>query len=343
MATAAEKDLKYYLDNPDEMPTDPKEIERLANEQMAKTREVSEEVMNVDKIVGKDENAPAPAVAAEPSPAIEEPAAAEPAAADQPEGILARDGKNIIPYSQLQSARDRAIAAEKLATELAAQLEIARKSGEKPPEQTDRLTNDDLTALEQESPTLAKALRSLQDENARVQGQLTEVVAKLNQQDQVQEAEVKDDVQAAVDDNPTLATWQTSEDQTMWREAAKFDKVLRGNPLYDNVSFADRFAKVVELTESALGLPPTTVDVDETPAQLPTQQPTQQQIKAVAAAKLAQARVKGVPKSLSDIPGGEPPAQDEREKVESMSPVALGQMFQGFKSSDEIQAYLATL
>jgi len=350
MSAAAQKDLKYFLEHTDEMPTDPKVLEQLANDHMNAALEAGQEQINVDTIVGKADEYPGAAAAnteektSEQATAKAEAAAApEPAAAEaKPDGILAKDGKNVIPYAQLESARQRAAAAEALARAQAEELTVLRLSARTPsiaaPSDADMLTDEELDALEADSPTLAKTLRAQQ---AAIQ-QLRDMVQTVTQRQAVeaatQEAEVKSEVQTAIDSNPTLASWQTSEDQTMWDRASAFDKVLRAMPEYANTSFADRFDKVVEMTQSALGLE---AEAPPAPARVHAA-PTPEQIQAAAKAKLTQASKGKRPVSLSDIPGGAPPAVDERQKVEEMSSVALGNQFLGM-TKDQMETYLASL
>ena len=71
-------------------------------------------------------------------------------------------------------------------------------------------------------------------------------------------------------------------------------------------------------------------------------QPTEAEIRAAAEAKLAAKNKAALPVSLSQIPGGTPPAVDERERVEQMSSVELGSKFLGM-NKDQLDAYLATL
>ena len=63
MSATQQKDLKYLLEHPDEMPEDPKEIERLANEHMAAALALGTEQMSMDRIVGKPDEKPAEASA----------------------------------------------------------------------------------------------------------------------------------------------------------------------------------------------------------------------------------------------------------------------------------------
>jgi hypothetical protein len=350
MSAAAQKDLNYYLTHADEMPTDPKEIERLANAHMDAAMEAGTEQMDVNKIVGKADETPGAAAAEtvevktdEPVKAkAETPAAAGTPAAEEakPDGILAKDGKNVIPYSQLESARARAAAAEALARDQAAELATLRaaKTAPEQVEDADMLTDEELTVLEADSPTLAKTLRAQQAAIRQLRETVDSVTQRQASDAAAQAAEVKSEVQTAIDSNPTLAAWQTSEDQTMWDRASGFDKLLRAMPEYANVSFADRFAKVVEMTQSALGIEPE----PEPSPQKQEEQLTPAQIKAAATARLAQAGKGKKPLSLSDVPGGAPPAVDERQKVEEMSTVGLGQMFLGM-TQEQRDAYLASL
>lgn len=348
--SATQKDLAYYLSHTDEMPTDPKEIERLANEHMDAALEAGTEQMDVNKIVGKADE-PAGAAAAkdevktnEPAKAEAEakPAAAEAAAEAKPEGILAKDGKNVIPYSQLESARQRAATAEALAREQAQELAALRAAkaapAGTPAPDADMLNDEELAALEADSPTLAKTLRAQQAAIRQLRETVESVTQNQANQAASEEAVVKSEIQTAIDANPELATWQTAEDQTLWNEASRIDRMLRESPKYANISFADRFAKVVEMTRLSMDLEPAA----EEPAEQQEVKLTPAQIKAAADAKLAQVQRARKPTTLSDIPGGAPPAVDERQKVEDMSPTALGQQFLGM-SKEQMDAYLASL
>lgn len=345
------KDLKYYLANPDEMPTDPKILERLANEHMDAALESGTEQLDVEKIVGSDETKgdssgaagkeePKTEAKTEPEVTVDEPkvkAQAEPEAPAKPDGILAKDGKNVIPYSQLESARSRASAAEQLVKDQA--NEIARLKAEKtaPAAEPEMLTEDELAVLEEDQPTLAKTLRAQQASITKLNTVVAGMARRQNEDAVVQKKEVDAEIQSAIDANPTLAEWQAAEDQAMWNEAARQDQLLRTSPRYANVSFAQRFEKVVALTRLALDMEAPVEEVQETPAT-----PTPAEVKAAAAAKLAAVNKAKKPLSMTDIPGGAPPAVDERAKVEEMSTVALGQQFLGM-TKEQLDAYLATL
>lgn len=335
------KDLKYYLAHPDEMPTDEKELERLANEQIAQTLESGQEQVKVEDFVKMDEkpeSSPAAKTEVKEAPKVETVEAAPKEAVEaKPEGVLAKDGKNLIPYAVLEASRRREREATDLAAEQAAEIErlnatLAGKV-EKSEQDAAALTEEELTTLEQDSPTLAKVLRAQQNEIRELKTRQKTLDESVQVQAEQSEAEVKTEIQVAIDANPKMAAWQVAEDQTMWNEAAKIDRALRENPLYADVPFEKRFKKVVALTEEAMR-------VEEAPAPVVVAKPDPDQVKAAAQAKLA--KVPTTPRSLSDIPGGAPPARDERESVENMSIVSLGEKFMHM-TPEQRDTYLASL
>jgi len=162
------------------------------------------------------------------------------------------------------------------------------------------LTDDEINELAAAGePTLAKVLGTQQTAIRHLTGIVQGQLAR-------EQEEVRSDIQDAIDVNPKLAEWQTSPDQTLWRDAAAIDKVLRELPEYRNVPFEDRFKKVVELTEVA-------VDVKRRDG--PEEQPE------------AQRRAEG---RLSS------------QELEGMSTAQIGQQFAG-KSFSEIEAMIATI
>lgn len=349
--SVTEKNLQYYLTHTDEMPEDPKILERLANEHMAAALESGTEQMDINTVVPaeepiKDEKTGGSSDAkAEVTTEVKEEVKAEvkdepkvevkaETPETKPEGILAKDGKNVIPYSQLESARARATAAEAMVKELTAK--VAQAEAGKTTEAADEsLTEDELQVLEADSPTLAKTLRSLQNKVSTLQESLKSVTGRQEQQIAQAETETKSEAQTAIDGIPTLAAWQAAEDQTMWEAAVAQDRILRAKPAFANMSFAERFKKVVQLVEVELELQPTTqVATQDKPAL------TAAEVKEVARGKLAGKTP--VPRSLSDIPGGAPPAVDEKAKVEQMSVHELGNKFMNM-SREQMDAYLQTL
>lgn len=114
------------------------------------------------------------------------------------------------------------------------------------------LAEAELQALEVEAPVLAKTLRAQQSAILEMAGTVQKVAARHDAEVAREQDQMRGQILEAVDANPTLRAWRASPDQTLWQEATRLDKVLRGSPAYADVPFADRFAKVVELTQTAL-------------------------------------------------------------------------------------------
>lgn len=373
------KDLNYYLqpEHADEMPTDIKMIEKLANEHMQAAMDKNEEGLTVDRFVAtdtvaKDERSGASSdaeakVADEAKAAAEaaqkvkdESDAAAKAAADaealkatevatkatesKPEGILAKDGKHIIPFAALSTARERADAAERLAQKQAEELlqlraQVAGIATAQGADETGVLTDGELLAIAEDSPTLAKILKAQQETIKNLNESVQNLATHATQQIVNAETEAKSAVQEAIDANPTLAAWQNAEDQTRWDEAARLDKALRESPLWKDKPFDERFAKVVEITNATFGDVVKQVQEVKQPT---VASPTEAEIRAAAEEKLAEKTKTALPVSLSHIPGGTPPAVDEHQRVEQMSSVELGSKFLGM-SKDQLDLYLAAL
>jgi hypothetical protein len=168
------------------------------------------------------------------------------------------------------------------------------------------LSEDELRTLEADSPTLAKTLRSLQTAIVTQSDKVERLAARQDAELARERAEVSSEIQTAIDSNPTLAAWQTAQDQTRWIEATRLDKVLRESPAYADVPFSDRFAKVVEMTQKAFDADPRREE--ETPL------------------RAAEREQEKVVKNLDTISAAE-----------------LGAKFLGLGDPDAIQTYLANL
>ena len=168
------------------------------------------------------------------------------------------------------------------------------------------LTGAEIDVLAEESPILAEVLRGQQTTIGVLAGTVEELQARQRNQLANEEAAAKSEIQDAIDVNPTLASWQTAKDPTLWNEAMRCDKLLRESPLYANVPYAERFAKVVALTQSA-------VDVEA------RQELDERETERHSARR---------------TPGG--------KNLEEISSAELGQQFLG-KSREEIDTYIANL
>lgn len=249
------------------------------------------------------------------------------------EGVLARDGKNVIPYSVLKSERERASRAEQLAKEsadkiaaLEAQL-AAGNQGAKPGEsartnpaatEVDDLSDEDMEALREDFPTMHKAIMAQRATIKALQAQIQPVEEDRRQREKSEADKRADAVRDAIDATPKLAHIQAT-DPERFAAAQQFDQVLRANPKWAGKPMAERFARVIELVEQEHG-------AIEVPGANPnTAQKTPEELKkdAQAAAAAAAKAKPSVPTSLSDFPAGSPPAQSETEALESLTPLQL--------------------
>lgn len=268
------------------------------------------------------------------------------------EGVFARDGKNIIPYSVLKSERDRAARAEQLAKESAdkiAALEAqiaAGKQGATPGEsartteattEVEALTDEELEAIREDFPTMYKALKAQQATISALKSQLQPVEEDRRQQQAERQRTQEEQVRDAIDATPKLAHIQAT-DPERFAAAQQFDAVLRNQAKWAGKPLAERFARVVELVEMEHGA------IDIPGAKPATTQKTPEELKKAAeAAAAAAAKAKPtVPTSLSDFPAGSPPAQSESQALESLTPLQLADKFARMTPAQQ-EAYFNSL
>ncbi len=330
-SAAVKKDLDYYLNNPDEIPEDISEIEKIAaNEDVTPTpKDESDEVKG-------EQTPPAEEVKKESTEAEKTDEAKE-----EPAPIKSKDGKHEIPYSVLQTEREKRQAAERTMAELQTRLEELEKKAKAgdtteatESRETSEIVDDaDLKAIEEDFPAFGKLVRGLKTQISSLESTVTTLREREAQQQAVEAKSKGDEVQQAIEANPTLLYWQQKSPE-MFEVATKYDDMIRADARNQSLSLEARFAKVVSAVEAVYG-----------PTELPgefrkeTNEPVTKAVreaaeKAIAAAGLFK------PKTLSDMPGGIPPAQNERERVENMSPAALARMMEKM-SHDELAAFLA--
>lgn len=271
--------------------------------------------------------------------------------AGKPKGVQAKDGDHVIPYSVLERERDRASRAEATAKALAEQLEKLQ-NGKPATTGTEsaavQLTEEDLAQLDTDLPGAAKVIRA----QMKAIEQLTGTVQSLQQENEIaqnnRKSAVQDEVEAAIQTNSDILAWRDAAsrkdnpDPLMWNRAADLDAVLRSDPVWQDRPVAERFAKVAESIKAIYGAPAAPAAAAEKPATPTTvsQQP-QADLKQVADAKLKEVPA-AMPGTLSDIPGGAPPAQNDIETLENASSVALGQKFLQM-NQEQMDAYFSRL
>lgn len=268
-----------------------------------------------------------------------------------PAGVATKDGKHVIPYSVLKSERDRASRAEQLAKEMqdkVAELEakVTAVSQEAKPGDNARtelqepavgdLSPDDLEALKEDFPTVYKAVMASMKAAQTLEAKLKPMEDSVQQTQADQARNAAEAVQDAIDSVPKLAHIQATNAEA-FSMARQFDAMLREQSAWAGKPLSDRFAKVAEMVEAALG----PIDMPGAKPNSPSAADLRNAAKAKADAAL-RANKGNVPTSLSEFPAGQHAAQDEREEAENLSALQLAEKFSSM-SPDQMDAYFRTL
>lgn len=270
----------------------------------------------------------------------------------EPDGVATKDGKRVIPYAVLKSERERASRAEQAAEDMrkrVAELEAmaqAASQGAKPGESArtnaeipaaSDLSPDDLEALKEDFPTVYKAVMASMATAKALEAKLAPVEETVNEARADQARTAQETVQDAIDSIPKLAHIQANNPEA-FELAKQFDATLRAQSKWANASLSERFEKVTQMVEAALG------DID-VPGQAKTAQMSAEDLKKAAAAKAAaatRANRSAVPTSLSEYPAGEAAAPDERAAAESMTTMQLAEHLSKM-TPDQMDAYFQSL
>lgn len=271
----------------------------------------------------------------------------------EPEGVATKDGKHVIPYSVLKSERDKASRAESLLKEsqqkvadLEAKLQTntsGTNNGESvragdQNQATEELSAEDLEALKEDFPTVYKAYQAAMARTAQLESKLTPVEQSVKDIEQESRNAEREAAQEAIDAVPKIAHIQAT-DPEAFALAQQFDQTLRNQSFWADKPLAQRFEKVAEMVENALGK---TIDV---PGNNKTNSMSAEDTAKAARAKaesMAKASKSNVPTSLSEFPAGTPPATDERSALENMTPLQLAEKFAGM-SEEQMNEYLQSL
>lgn len=317
------KDLDYYLNHPDEMPTDPDALEALLAGAEA------EAVADAESDEDEAEVSEPDAEEADEDGETEEPGQVEPEEVEAP--VSSKDGKHTIPYDVLKSEREKRRAAEKAAQELQERLAALERSDTEAADgikDESELSDKDLAEMAEDFPAIAKLL----DKTRKLESQLQGVAKRLEAEEKAKQEAAWQEVRAAVDGNPVLMHWEQN-DPERWAAAIEADERLQASAAHQGLSIEARFAKAVEIVNAFYGIDPTA------PAIAAPEKPTTQKPKPAA----AQAPKKSATtRTLSDIPGGVAPAPDPLEEFAAMSPEELGARMTGM-SADQISALIARL
>lgn len=252
--------------------------------------------------------------------------------------ITSKDGKHTIPYDVLKRERESRRMAEQAMAEMQAKLDaltVQRETGAQAADQkptADIIDQEDLEALKADFPALAKIIEAQMSKIGELEGQLSSVAGKEAEREQAEMQTVVETVQETIDANPKLLHLQTH-DPEGWDKAIELDDLIKSKPENANLSLEERFNKVAKAYESLYGaIPAGAAPATNKPDSKPD---VRQQMRE----KLA-TEAPNVPRSLSDIPGGLPPAASPIEQLANMNEVEMGVMFQKM-TPQQIDDYLA--
>ena len=165
------------------------------------------------------------------------------------------DGKHTIPYSVLKQEREQR-------KQLQQEMERLRQAnpgdtsstseggqGQDGGDQTAG-TATDLNAYdwdkiaEEYGDEYARMMRERVDREAELERRLQQQEERERQREQAEQAQEAETVQGAIDNLPTLASWQ-SEDPAMFEAAKTMDNQLKEDPQWQGASYQQRFQEVV--------------------------------------------------------------------------------------------------
>lgn len=258
--------------------------------------------------------------------------------------VLARDGKNVIPYQVLQQERERAIRAEQMVRDLTTKLEqdqAAAQQGKATKSlDLDQIVDEQLLEqLREEAPDVARRMDNLIDLAKSLSEQVdagrpaAEEAEAARREQQVQALVTVEDTIVSI---PKLAHLRTTA-PAEFNEVAAIDAMLRAKPAWQDKPLAERFGAALRMYEAEHGA----IELPDPASAAAGKQPADPAARVAEAVAKAKAEASG-PSTLSDIPGGQPAATSEADAIAALSGSALTDRFMNM-SPDEIEAQLARL
>jgi len=317
---AMSKDFDYFLEHPEE-------FEQLSAEDQASLAEGR-------SIEGEISSVPPDAAAAETNP---EQQAAEPAEAkgDPPESpvVLAKDGKHVIPFEELQSAREQARYWQAKAEEA-----LAQQQAEKPPEPATTpmvdlkelrrelreavFTEDEAREAEIQEKIDAELTRRA-EEAAYQRIERRDAEARQRATEQAVEAAAS----KAIADYPFLDHTGPEANHEAIAQVQALSALYANNGAAPADALSQAVAKVVKMYVSP---PPPKPDANRGG-----------DIEAKAAAAIAKAK-SPAPNSMSAIPSASVPHHDEAEAILNMSPAQQSVKFASM-TPEQIEAVVCRI
>lgn len=309
------KDLAYYQSNLDEMADlSLDEIEALG---------AASELQPTDDNTGDTHSSEAPGAAPEGD--------GEGEGTGDVAGVLAKDGKNMLPFSVLQGTREEKARLEQLVAAQTAEIERLKGGGdvaspgtmgEEGGEQSAaELSAEDLAAIEAEFPALGKLLRAQQDTIDRLSGEQAARASERAQQ-------VGIEVQAIIDTKPKLAHLQATNPEA-WADLVEIDNRMGASPKWANKPMAERFDAVIKVYEAENGA-----------IAMPQEAPNQD-VDITQITKRKSASAHRGPTTLSDLPGGAVAPIDELASIEQASAIELTRRFEDM-TPEQLERFIAS-
>lgn len=261
--------------------------------------------------------------------------------------VKTRDGKHEIPYSVLEAERRRA-------RELQAELEEVRRqikqaapaaaASETPAEtgEEQQAAKDHLQALIEEygeDHEIVAAFRAERARTERYARDLDELKAWRDKQERSSQVAEAVSVEEAIDsvfsdtrkpgETSILRQWQ-QEGGPLWDAAVAVDVRLQNDPEHRHLPLTQRLEKVVEI----LGFKP-----NKPPA---PNAGNAANLAETVERKLAEKDKAPLPRSLSDLPGGEFSDQSEHDALERMTPSQIQAKFDRMTPTEQ-EEFLARL
>lgn len=310
------KDLSHYLNNPDDLGNlSDAELDALADNPAQS--QASDATANEEKGDTQSTVTPDSAADGQASGKVAQPET-------QPDGILARDGKHVIPYSRLEDSERRARELAQQVEQLtaAAKNSAGTQEGTQGTIQTDEfLSEEELAELETDLPALAKVIRVQQTQVRN----LSEQVATLSKGHEAQLQERENEGQkawaAALEKNAKAAFLDATLAPEVGMKYVNAAAALYSD--WENMSHEARADAIVRQYEAVNG------EVKVNGIAQTVTPPAEQK----------QESKPNVPVSMSGIPGGSAPAVDEAAALLSKTGAELTEDFMRM-SPEQIEAQL---
>ncbi|EBU9317240.1 hypothetical protein DMO52_23255 [Salmonella enterica subsp. enterica serovar Amager] len=251
-------------------------------------------------------------------------------------GILARDGKHVIPYDVLEAERtgrqrveqEAFLLKQQLAEEqrkidlLTSQIKQAGMTPDPLPEEA-RISDEQIAKIREEYPEVANALTLMARKYDYLQARIQEA----------QQVPQENPVVQAMNAVPDLVVWQRS-DPDKFAVAIHLDEKLQTDPAWKDKPLTERFAEVARRTRAAYG---------EVPPEPVAEQDKNQKVLAAVADKVAKAdAAAALPDSPSDVGNTAAVPQDKFEQLLGASYADAEAVMSGMSDAD-IDAILEKL